>query len=185
MSQAPHHRTDIPDTSCRACDEKETILHLVTCPVIQHEFWEPLLKLMDEMGFPTPQPSEVHAFLVLGVYTADGENRVVKPEHSGMLFIAWRCLYAAVVGSRVDDKPLDLEYAYYRTLQMTITRVTAYGEKWKLWSIKNKFTSLKCIIPLDKRDRVVIEQDMFGDFQISSTLRGEFDKIRSARASSA
>ena len=178
-------RTDIPDTSCRACDEKETILHLVTCPVIQHEFWEPLLKLMDEMGFPTPDPSEVHAFLVLGVYTADGENRVVKPEHSGMLFIAWRCLYAAVVGSRVDDKPLDLEYAYYRTLQMTITRVTAYGEKWKLWSIKNKFTSLKCIIPLDKRDRVVIEQDMFGDFQISSTLRGEFDKIRSARASSA
>ena len=100
-------RTDIPDTSCRACDEKETILHLVTCPVIQHEFWEPLLKLMDEMGFPTPDPSEVHAFLVLGVYTADGENRVVKPEHSGMLFIAWRCLYAAVVGSRVDDKPLD------------------------------------------------------------------------------
>ena len=100
--------------------------HLVTCPVIQHEFWEPLLKLMDEMGFPTPDPSEVHAFLVLGVYTADGENRVVKPEHSGMLFIAWRCLYAAVVGSRVDDKPLDLEYAYYRTLQMTITRVTAY-----------------------------------------------------------
>ena len=90
-----------------------------------------------------------------------------------------------MVGSRVDDEPLDLEYAYYRTLQMTITRVTAYGEKWKLWSIKNKFTSLKCIIPLDKRDRVVIEQDMFGDFQISSTLRGEFGKIRSARASSA
>ena len=76
-------RTDIPDTSCRACDEKETILHLVTCPVIQHEFWEPLLKLMDEMGFPTPDPSDVHAFLVLGVYTADGENRVVKQEHSG------------------------------------------------------------------------------------------------------
>ena len=50
---------------------------------------------------------------------------------------------------------------------MTITRVTAYGEKWKLWCTKNRYTSLKCTIPLDlaldKQDRVVITQDTLGD----------------------
>ena len=137
---------------------------------------------MDGMGFPAPDPSEVHAFLVLGVYKKDNETRVVRPEQSGLLFIAWRCLYAAVVGSRVEDKPLNLEYAYYRTLQMTITRVTAYGEKWKLWCTKNKCTSLKCTIPLDKQDRVVIVQDMLGDFQVSSTLLEEFNRVRAARS---
>ena len=39
---------------------------------------------------------------------------------------------------------------------MTITRVTAYGEKLKLWCTKNRYTSLKCTIPLGKQDRVVI-----------------------------
>ena len=60
---------------------------------------------------------------------------------------------------------------------MTITRVTAYGEKWKLWCTKNKYTSLKCTIPLDKQDRVVITQDTLGDYQVSSTLLEEFNKV--------
>ena len=68
---------------------------------------------------------------------------------------------------------------------MTITRVTAYGEKWKLWCIKNKYTSLQCIIPLDKQDRVVITQDMLGDFQVSSTLLEEFNRVRAARSNPA
>ena len=127
----------------------------------------------------------MHAFLLLGVYKKDNKIRVVRPEQSGMLFIAWRCLYAAVVRSRVEDKPLNLEYAYYRTLQMTITRVTAYGEKWKLWCTKNRYTSLKCTIPLDKQDRVVITQDTLGDFQVSSTLLEEFNKVRAARSNPA
>ena len=80
---------------------------------------------MGDMGMPTPTCDERTAFILLGIQKVDGKVVAVKPEQSGLIFIAWRCLYAAIVGSRVDDRPLNLGYAYYRTLQMTITRVRA------------------------------------------------------------
>ena len=136
---------------------------------------------MGDMGMPAPVDDERKAFILLGIYKSEGKTVTVKPEQSGMLFIAWRCLYAAIVGSRVDDRPLNLEYAHYRTLQMTITRVKAYGEKWRMWCIKNKNTGLKCIIPLDKRDRVVIDQDMLGEYTVSGMLIKEFERLCTAR----
>ena len=108
-------------------------MHLATCSVMVEEFWKPLIKMMEEMGFETPSPEARREFLCLGVLWEAGEQKVVKPEQSGLMFIAWRCLYAAVVGSRVDDVPIDLQRAYKRTLQLTISRLRAYGEKWKLW----------------------------------------------------
>ena len=85
---------------------------------------------------------------------------------------------ARVVGSRVDDVPIDLQRAYKRTLQLTISRLRAYGEKWKLWCNKNRHTGLKSIIPVDKRDRTVIEQDMEGDYQLHPILIQEFTRIQ-------
>ena len=63
----------------------------------------------------------------------------------------------------------------------TITRVRAYGEKWRLWCVRNKYTSLKCIIPVDKRNRTVIDQDMLGDYSIAPDLLSEFQKVCAAR----
>ena len=54
-------------------------------------------------------------------------------------------LYAEVVRSRIDERPLDLAAAYKRTMQMKITRLKAYGEKLKMWSQRNLHTSLKIV----------------------------------------
>jgi hypothetical protein len=125
------HRTDIDDNSCRACTVPENQLHLGTCDIICEEFWTPLLTLMDDLGFPTPVETERASFVLLGVYQEAGKDpTVVGPEQSGLMFIAWRCLYAEVVRSRVDERPLDLTAAYKRTMQVTITRLKAYGEKF-------------------------------------------------------
>ena len=43
-------RSDVTDPTCRACEEKETMLHIVQCPIIRHEFWTPLVKLMNTLG---------------------------------------------------------------------------------------------------------------------------------------
>ena len=153
-------------------------MDLATCSVMVGEFWKPLIEMMEEMGFETPSPEARREFLCLGVLWEAGEQKVVKPEQSGLMFIAWRCLYAAVVGSRVDDVPIDLQRAYKRTLQLTISRLRAYGEKWKLWCNKNRHTGLKSIIPVDKRDRTVIEQDMEGDYQLHPILIQEFTRIQ-------
>ena len=98
------------------------------------------------------------------------------------MFIAWRCLYAAIVGSRVDNRPLNLDYAYKRTLQLCITRLKAYGEKWHLWCRKNMYTELKCIIPVDKRDRTVITQDMLGEYTVDEAFFKEFERVRQVAA---
>ena len=79
---------------------------------------------------------------------------------------------------RPHDVPIDLQRAYKRTLQLTISRLRAYGEKWKLWCDKNRHTGLKSIIPVDKRDRTVIEQDMEGDYQLHPILIQEFTRIQ-------
>ena len=44
-------RRDLEDNSCRACDERESQLHLATYSTIVEEFWKPLIKMMEEMGF--------------------------------------------------------------------------------------------------------------------------------------
>ena len=173
------HRTDIDDNSCRACTVPENQLHLGTCDIICEEFWTPLLTLMDDLGFPTPVETERASFVLLGVYQEAGKDpTVVGPEQSGLMFIAWRCLYAEVVRSRVDERPLDLTAAYKRTMQVTITRLKAYGEKWKMWSQKNRHTSLKSAIPLDKQERKVIAQDILGDYTINPRFLAEFDRAR-------
>ena len=89
------HRTDIDDNSCRACTVPENQLHLGTCDVICEEFWTPLIQLMDDLGLPTPVETERDSFVLLGVYQETGKDpTVVRPEQSGLMFIAWRCLYA-------------------------------------------------------------------------------------------
>ena len=50
--------------------------------------------------------------------------------------------------------------------------------KWKLWCNKNRHTGLKSIIPVDKRDRTVIEQDMEGDYNLHTILIQEFTRIQ-------
>ena len=42
----------------------------------------------------------------------------------------------------------------------------------------NRHTGLKSIIPVDKRDRTVIEQDMEGDYQLHPILIQEFTRIQ-------
>ena len=143
------------DTTCRACEEKENIMHLVRCRKIRKAFWEPLTRLMLAMGFTVPpSPRENEAFWLLGRLTY---KDVVCPAQAGIMFIAWRCLYAAIVHSRVDKTPLRLTSAYNRTLQMTITRLRAYGEFWRRWTKINHFTGKKSVFPENKRKRVVIK----------------------------
>ena len=46
---------------------------------------------------------------------------------AGLMCIAWRCLYAEIVASRVDQRPIKLAHAYKRTVQMCISRLKAYA----------------------------------------------------------
>ena len=178
------HREDLDDNSCRACTQRENQMHLITCPIIKTEFWNEIFKLIQTLGFDTPEPAHVVLLLTLGcvIDRQHGCLKVTTQEMAGLLYIAWRCLYAEIVGSRVDQRPIKLEYAYKRTVQICITRLTAYGEKWLRWVNINKHTSNKSFIPLSKQNRTVIKQDGEGEYTIHSVFLSEMTRLADVTA---
>ena len=77
------------DNTCMACPEKENQEHLVECGVIRDEFWDPILKLLTDMGMEVPH--NVGNFLIAGHMR---RRKVISNNYSGIVFLAWRCLYA-------------------------------------------------------------------------------------------
>ena len=115
------------DTSCRVCADKENIIHLVRCAKIKAAFWDKIARVMEEMQMEVPQGAlGREAFWILGRLD---HQRVVGPVQSGIVFIAWRCLYAEVVQARLEDKELNLEHAYARLIRMIISRLKANAER--------------------------------------------------------
>ena len=105
-----------------ACPVTENILHLAECPIIKQEFWNKILETLERLGMPQPQHES--AFLVLGRIDAD---TVIDKYLAGVIFLAWRCLYAEITRARIEKGTPDLQVALRRTGSMIITRLTAYG----------------------------------------------------------
>ena len=63
-------------------------------------------------------------------------DKYAKEDATGILYLAWRSLYAEQVASGIENKDMDLQKAYCRVLIMAITRLKAYGTTWKIWHVK-------------------------------------------------
>ena len=106
-----------------------------------------------------PQPQNTSAFIALGILKDD---EVIEKNVAGVMFLAWRCIYAAIVTSRIEQKPLDTEKAYKRLISMLISRYTAEAEFWKSWVQQAHFSYDPRMIPLKHRDKTVYSQDLEG-----------------------
>ena len=125
-----------PDTDgvCLLCSQQESQLHLVECDLMFQQYWEPLVRLMRQLGFTVPLfRAEINAMLITFRVT---DTTVVGREQASIIEMGWRCLYAALVRTRVDGTPLTLKHAVLRCMRMVHSRVTGYGRKWELWMIK-------------------------------------------------
>ena len=89
------------DTKCRVrgCRADENQEHLVLCPGIQKDFWVSVAILMSHLNMDVGNSSKKW---LLGI-TGDGHQ--VSREEAAIIFWAWRCLYAEVVGAR-KDRPM-------------------------------------------------------------------------------
>ena len=114
-----------------------------------------------------------HAFCALG---RTDQHTVVDKNYSGVLFLAWRCLYAELVRGRVEDVKPVIKNAYRRTLIMLVTRLTAYGEKWLRWVRKNRETGNKSRIPKRHQDKKLIKQDVDGNYTINPRILAEIER---------
>ena len=90
------------------------MLHLAMCHVIKKFFWDRVRRIMWRVGL---EHSRNTSFIAAGKVKG---RKFIGEEGAGMMFLAWRCLYAEVVKARLEYKRLDLENAYKRAIQMTI-----------------------------------------------------------------
>ena len=107
------------------------------------------------------------AFLILGVM---GPKIVIDKEGAAILALAWRCLYAETVGARAEDREPNLEGALVRMVAMLIGRITAYGEKWRRWFVKQQHQSDPKEIPKKHRKYKFITTEADGTYEINQKL---------------
>ena len=136
----------VADQRCIACwSSPESMLHLAECDTIYENYWKHLLQVMREVDIAT---NGHPAFLLFG---RTASNRTTCKEGADFLAIGWRCLYAEITRARIDQTRLQLKKAVKRALGMIISRVTAYGEKWRLWYVKQRYHKNAKFIPLKHR----------------------------------
>ena len=62
-------------------------------------------------------------------------------------------------------------------IALTFSRIIAYGEKWQKWCNKNANTKLKNVIPERHRNKILIQQLMHGDYEVSAVLIQEIKRL--------
>ena len=107
----------LADSTCCAngCHTNESMLHLAVCGVIKAEFWDRVATLLDKLNIPRGTGPR---FWITGRRT---DGKYIDVEGAGILFLAWRCLYAETVRARINNEHLKLKHAYARVV---LTRAT-------------------------------------------------------------
>ena len=155
-----------PNTKCLACrTSEESIKHLAECSEIRYEFWWDILNLMRILKL---NYSRTPVFLLLGI-TED--NKIVCKEGAAIIAIGWRCLYAEITRARIEGTEIKINQALRRTFAMLISRVKAYGEKWKLWYNKQRLQTHARIIAEKYRQLTLILQTFVWHFVIGDVCR--------------
>ena len=168
-------RDDNSDGLCKACARyRENQIYLAGCFVIVRSYWTPVIDLISALGGETPGPGQRTSYLTVGRVD---DRTCVGQTAAGVLFLAWRALYAATVNSRVRNRPLNLNWALKYLGSMVVKRLTAYGEKWMTWSNTRTNTSLLSIIPQKFRERQVISQGPWGDYTIHEEIQKWIDRL--------
>ena len=121
--------------------------------------------------------SDITMLLILGLLpdTSKGpmECKICSRETAGIIALGWRCLYAEIIRCRKDKlwEDLNLKKALSRTISMLVSRITAYGRKWKLWYMKTRNTSNAKLIARKHQNYKLIKISRTADYEVNSKLK--------------
>ena len=90
-------------------------------------------------------------------------DKVISQHHSIIWFLGWRCVYAEIVNSRVENRTLDLERALKRAISMLIGRLKAYGKKWREWVVASRHRTTPNTISQKHRNKKLLRQGAGGE----------------------
>ena len=166
-------------TKCRApgCQHDESMLHLAACPTIRRHYWDKIEDLLRKLNIRTGTGFK---FWITGEID---DKKYADTEAAGIIFLAWRCLYAETVRARIKDEQLRLKHAYARLLLMIISRLKAQGQKWYRWYSKTKGISEHKVkqFPKKYRKRKLMTTTADANYKLNQTLLDEYDKVKTDR----
>jgi hypothetical protein len=115
-------------------------------------------------------------FLLFGMV---GNNKMVDKEEAGILFLAWRVLYAEIVHARLENHRLRLQQAYKRLVGLLILRVKASGQKWYRWYSRTRGIRTERVkhFPERFRKRKLIRTTAAAVYTISPILTAEYASL--------
>ena len=170
-----------PDTDgkCNAhgCNQEESMSHLATCQHIRRGFWQKLESLMQRLGM---KGGTRPRFWIFG---ERDDGTYADNEEMGIVFLAWRCLYAETVHARKETTKLRFDATYARTVLMIISRLKAQGQKWYRWYSKTRGISRKKVkqFPKQYRKRKLLTTEADAAYKLNGVLLAEYDSIKQDR----
>ena len=88
----------------------------------------------------------------------------------GIFSIAWRCLYAELTKSRLENHIFSAKDAKRRAVCMIHSRLTAYGKLCRNFSVERRFTGRKFRLPKKLSKRKLIKVDALGNYTIHENI---------------
>ena len=160
---------------CLACGQaNERVYHLCMCSVLRTEFWSHFLELCRRRGVAIASNNEIGMMLATGRIN---DEQVIDDEASGIIFIAWRVLYAEIIHSRIEETRPSWKRAAKRGIGLLINRMTAWGEYWRKWYKKIRNTSKAQPFPRDHQKHTLISIDDSAHYTITPELQHIYDSI--------
>ena len=160
---------------CLACGQaNERVYHLCMCSVLRTEFWSHFLELCRRRGVAIASNDEIGMMLATGRIN---DEQVLDDEASGIIFIAWRVLYAEIIHSRIEETRPSWKRAAKRGIGLLINRMTARGEYWRKWYKKIRNTSKAQPFPRDHQKHTLISIDDSAHYTITPELQHIYDSI--------
>ena len=104
-------------------------------------------------------------------------GKAAPEELIGLFIIAWRCLYATIIGHRLENKPFDLQTTKKRALYLILSRLKAYGKNCKDFCNERKYTGRKHILPRKLFNRQLIKVQPNGIYHIHQKLYDALNSI--------
>jgi hypothetical protein len=161
---------------CLACDDElESMLHLAECNEIRENYFVPLIEILIECELEVPDDEDdLTTYLLFGRLS---DTKVCDRESAAVLALAWRCLYAEIIGCRADEKEFDINRPLKRCLAMIHSRVTAYGEKWKKWFNRIRHTTKAQLVAKRHQRYKLIKVEQNADYELNKAIAAALEKL--------
>ena len=98
-------------------------------------------------------------------------DSVAPEEVIGIFSIAWRCLYAEITKTRLENHKFSLKDAKRRAVCLLHSRLTAYGKLCKDFCSERRYTGRKFLLPKKLSKRTLIKVDRQGAYEIHYNIQ--------------